>query len=96
MAMIRKQLLITEHQDRQIKALAAATARSEGDLVREAVEDWLAKQRAEQEDWKAGLRKLRGMWKDRNDLDQLDQERRRRRRIRRARINKLMATGKAE
>ncbi len=37
-SMVRKQLLISVEQDRQLKTLSTAKSRSEGDLVREAVD----------------------------------------------------------
>ena len=90
--MVRKQMLLTPEQNRQLKSLAVASSRSEGALVREAVDLWLSRQQAEQADWKAHWRQAAGMWKDRSDLDQFYAEQRRRRRVRRERMNKLMAS----
>ena len=90
--MMRKQVLLTEEQNRRLKALAAATSRSEGELVREAMDHWLERQSAEEQDWKAGLRQVRGLWKDRTDLDELYAQNRNRRRARRERMNRLMAS----
>ena len=87
--LVRKQLLLTPDQNRQLRSLAVTTARSEGDLVREAVDQWLAKHQAEQEDWKAALRKLCGIWKDRTDLDEFYAGNRNRRRLRRERVKRL-------
>lgn len=86
--LIRKQLLITEEQNERLRALAAAASRSEGDLVREAIEEWLARRPAE--DWKAGLMGIAGLWKDRDDIDQLYADRRERRRLRRQEMNRRM------
>lgn len=94
--MVRKQLLITPEQNTQLGAIAAASSRPESELVREAVDQWLAKQKAGEEDWKKALLSVRGMWKDRTDLDEFYAERRRRRRLRRERMNALMATGRQE
>jgi predicted transcriptional regulator len=88
--MVRKQLMLTGEQNARLKRIASATSRSEGDLVREAVDDWLTRQEAEQEDWKAGLLGLAGLWSDRDDLDDFYAELREGRRRRRERMNRLM------
>ncbi len=87
---VRKQLLLTREQNASLKAAAAATSRSEGDLVREAIDQWLASQKADEDDWKNGLRQLCGMWKDRTDLDELYAEQRRKRAEHRDRMNRRM------
>ena len=89
--MIRKQLLITDAQNRRLKALASATARSEGDLVREAVEEWLVRKETERRDWQDAWQSACGMWSGREDLDTLEAERRRRRRQRRERVDALIS-----
>jgi len=68
---VRKQLLLTSEQCRHLKAIAATTRRSESELVREAVDGWLAKQAAADEDWKAAWRQAAGMWEGRDDLDEI-------------------------
>jgi hypothetical protein len=88
--MVRKQLMLTREQNAELKRIAAATSRSEGELVREAVDDWLPRQKAEQEDWKAALLGLAGLWADRDDLDDFYAELREGRRRRRERMNRLM------
>jgi exoribonuclease II len=65
---VRKQVLITEDQNLRLKALAAATGRSEAELVREAVDAKL--EQAEPHDWRASWREAAGMW---SDYDQLDE-----------------------
>ena len=88
--MVRKQLLLTREQNAHLKRIAAATSRSEGELVREAVDDWLSRQQEETEDWRAHLLSLAGMWADRDDLDDFYAELREQRRQRRERMNRLM------
>ena len=94
--MVRKQFLITSELNSRLKALAALRSRSEGDLVREAVDDWLARQQAEDEDWKAAWQQAAGIWKDRTDLDEFYAERRARRARRRDRRIELMAKDAVE
>ena len=88
--LVRKQLLITQEQNRRLKTLAAASARPAAELVREALDAWLATQKAGEDDWKAGLMSVAGMWKDRTDLDAFYAERRKRRAERRDRMNRRM------
>jgi predicted transcriptional regulator len=85
--LVRKQLMLTGEQNAHLKRIAAATSRSEGELVREAVDDWLSRQKAEQEDWKAAWRQAAGLWADREDIDEIMAERREARRLRRERMN---------
>ena len=85
--MVQKQFFIEAGQNRRLKALALATGKSEGELIRDGLEAILEKAKAEiDEDWKVGLRRLRGMWADRDDLDDYLQKRRASWRRRRERL----------
>ena len=88
--MVRKQLLLTREQNAKLKAAAAASGRSEGELVREAIDQWLVARRSEEDDWKKGLMSLAGMWADYPEIDQITAERRERLRLRRERMNRHM------
>jgi predicted DNA-binding protein len=74
--MVREQLMLTPEQNAHLKRIATATSKSEGELVREVIDHWLAKQAADVEDWKAAWRQAAGMWADRTDIDELMAERR--------------------
>ncbi|MBX9592668.1 MAG: hypothetical protein K2X43_25550 [Hyphomonadaceae bacterium] len=88
--MVRQQLFITPEQKRRLKTRAAATGRSEGEIIRRGIDRELDAKVAEAEgDWKDAWRQAFGMWKDRDDLDDLYAERRRRRRKRRQRVQRL-------
>lgn len=84
--MVRTQVYLTEDQDRGLKGLAETTGRKQSELIREAVNRLLAENRPK--DWRAALEAVRGMWADRDDLDELygelrgGWERRRRRLLR--------------
>jgi hypothetical protein len=91
--MVRKQIFIEADQNRRLKAVATVSARSEGELIREAVDQWLAKLRADTDDWKAAWRQAAGMWQDRADLDQLFASRRLRRNKRRSRATRPIESG---
>src|SRR5687767_10230491 len=92
--LVRKQLMLTGEQNTRLKRIAAATSRSEGELVREAIDAMLRKLEAEDEDWKAAWRQAVGLWADRDDIDEIMAERRAARGRRRDRINKLMRGGR--
>jgi hypothetical protein len=89
--MVRKQLFITADQNRRIKSRAAATGKSEGEIIRRGIDRELDDKAAEAEgDWKEAWRQAFGMWKDRDDIDAFYAERRKRRSKRRQRMQKLM------
>ena len=81
--MVRTQVYLTEEQDRGLKSLAESCGRRQSALIREAIDRLLAENRPK--DWRAALEAVRGMWADRDDLDELyddlrgDWERRRKR-----------------
>jgi predicted DNA-binding protein len=70
--MVRTQVYLTEEQEYGLNRLAASTGRKQSELIREAVESYLAERRPK--DWKEALEGMRGMWADRNDLDDLHAE----------------------
>ena len=81
--MVRTQVYLTDEQDRGLKSLADSSGRKQSQLIRDAIDRLLAESRPK--DWREALEAVRGMWADRDDLDQLyddlrgDWERRRRR-----------------
>jgi hypothetical protein len=89
--MVRQQLFITAEQKRRIKTRAAATGRSEGEIIRRGIDRELADNSAEAGgDWKDAWRQAFGMWKNRDDIEEFYEERRKRRRKRRQGMRKLM------
>jgi predicted transcriptional regulator len=64
--MVRKQLLITPEQNRRIKALAAATGRTEAYLLREAIDAKLAS--AGEVDWRVGFFAAVAEWPADSDI----------------------------
>jgi predicted transcriptional regulator len=83
--MVRKQLLITPEQNRRIKALAAATGRTEADLLREAIDVKLAS--AGEVDWRVGFFAAVAEWPADSDIGERIAENRERRAKRRARLS---------
>jgi len=67
--MVRTQVYLTEEQDRGLKSLAESSGRKQSELIREAIDRLLAENRPK--DWKQALESVRGMWADRDDLDEL-------------------------
>ena len=61
------QIYLTEEQQHRLERLAAATGRRKSDLIREALDGYLADQQPR--DWQDALEAVRGMWADRDDLD---------------------------
>lgn len=89
--MVRKQIFITAEQNRKLKARAALTGKSEGEVMRRGIDRELAQETNTQEgDWKDAWRQAFGMWKDRDDIEEICAERRKRRRKRRQSIRKHM------
>ena len=67
--MVRTQVYLTEEQDRGLKSLAEGSGRKQSELIREAIDRLLAENRPK--DWREALEAVRGMWADRDDLDEL-------------------------
>jgi len=89
--MVRKQFFITAEQNRLVKARAAATGKSEGEIMRRGIDRELDDKTAEAEsDWKDAWRQAAGVWKDRDDIDDLIAEMRKRTRKRFERTRKLL------
>jgi hypothetical protein len=67
--MIRKQVFITEEQNRRLKAEAARLGVAEADLVRAGIDLRLA-QELHHDDWKSALERISGAWAERENLDE--------------------------
>ena len=65
--MVRTQIYLTREQQRGLERLVAGTGRRKSDLIREALDGYLADHQAK--DWKDALEAVRGMWADRDGLD---------------------------
>jgi predicted DNA-binding protein len=65
--MVRTQIYLTEEQQRGLERLAHLTGRPKSDLIREALDGYLAERQPK--DWREALEAVRGMWADRDDLD---------------------------
>jgi predicted transcriptional regulator len=69
--MRRKQIFVTAEQERRLKSLSAATSRPEGELIREAIGEWLTRQEAHEADWKAGVLSVAGLWADYPEVEEV-------------------------
>ena len=65
--MVRTQVYLTERQERGPKALAARTGARQSELIRRAVDALLETEDAH--DWKAALRRARGLWAGRPQVE---------------------------
>ena len=89
--MVRQQLFITAEQKKRLKARAAATGKSEGEIMRRGIDRELDDKAAEAEgDWKDAWRQAAGMWADYDEIDEIIAERRKRGKQRMDRIRKQM------
>ena len=70
--MVRTQVYLTVEQERGLKQLAASTGRKQSELIREAIEGYLAERKPR--DWRKAFEGIHGMWADRDDLDDLHAE----------------------
>ena len=75
--MIRKQVFITEEQERRLKALSEQLGVAQAEIVREGV-DLVLDQREMVMDVDAAVDQAFGIWKDREDVEALIQENRER------------------
>ena len=67
--MVRTQVYLTEAHKQGLERLATATGRRQSELIREALDGYLARKGSG--DCKEALAAVRGMWADRDDLDDL-------------------------
>ena len=90
--LVRQQLFVTAEQKRQLKTRAAATGKSESEIIRRGIDRELDDNTADPDggDWKEAWEQAFGIWKDRDDTDKLYADRRKRRRKRRATMLKVV------
>ena len=88
--MVRKQVLLTKELNAGLNAAAVETSRPEGELVREALDEWLSKRKGGTDDWKKHMEAARGIWRNSGPSDEELAENRRRRGQRRDAMNARM------
>ena len=64
--MVRTQIYLTTTEQKGLRALSRRTGRSQSELIRQALDSYLADDKAS--DRAVLLRQARGLWRDRSDL----------------------------
>jgi hypothetical protein len=64
--MVRKQIYVTQRQDRQLKRLASRTRKSAAAIIREAIDNHL--RNGSESERAQIIKETAGLWKDRTDL----------------------------
>ncbi len=67
--MVRTQIYLTEAEQEALRSLARDTGRSQSELIREAIDEMLERQKPV--DRRAMMQQARAMWSDRDDLPDL-------------------------
>lgn len=67
--MLRTRIYLTREQKQRLGQMAAATEKRQSILIRAALDRYLAERQPK--DWKEALEAVRGIWADREDLDDL-------------------------
>lgn len=67
--MVRTQIYLTEEEQEALRALARDTGLSQSELIREAIDEMLERQKLV--DRRSALQKAHGIWRDRIDLPDL-------------------------
>lgn len=65
--MIRTQIYLTEEEHSGIRELARSTKKRQSEVIREAIDEYLT--RKNPDDKLSRIRRARGMWKDRTDIN---------------------------
>jgi len=65
--MIRTQIYLTEAEHSGISELAKLTRKRQSEVIRQAIDEYLTRKKPE--DKLAKIRRARGIWKNRSDLD---------------------------
>jgi predicted transcriptional regulator len=73
-AMVTTSIVLTEQEHTALHTIAQQTGKTQGELLREALEQFIAK--FQQTQRQTSLQQARGMWKDRNDLPSVEARRR--------------------
>jgi len=69
--MVRTQIYLTEKEQKALQSLSHRTGKTQSELIREAIDDFII--RFSKEGRKEILQQAKGMWKDRDDLPDFDE-----------------------
>jgi metal-responsive CopG/Arc/MetJ family transcriptional regulator len=68
--MVRTQIYLTKEEKAEIKKIAKLSGKSQSDVIREALDQYINK--VKPDNWKEKISTARGIWKDREDLPDFD------------------------
>ena len=74
--MIRTQLYLSAEQHEQASRVAAESALSLSDIVRQALDEYLSRRRRQRKEYLDALAQVQGVWRDREDIPELPDLRR--------------------
>jgi predicted DNA-binding protein len=66
--MIRSQVYLTKAERKELTAISAQTGKSQSELIREAIDRFIAASQHHRQDKLAIIRATKGIWSKRNDL----------------------------
>ena len=69
--MLDTEINLTEHERNALQDISRRTGKTEGELIREALDQFIAQ--FQNEDQRKLMQKARGIWKDRQDLPSLQE-----------------------
>jgi len=70
--MIRSQVYLTKEERHFLSAYSRETGRTQSELIREAIDNYIQAQHQQKETFAHILRATKGMWKSRKDLPDFD------------------------
>ncbi|MCF6264212.1 MAG: hypothetical protein L3J24_11580 [Xanthomonadales bacterium] len=68
--MQRAQVFLRDDQKQSLRSIASRTGRKQSDLIRRGVDLIIEREQNRVHDWKQALQNTKGLWKNREDMDE--------------------------